>query len=172
MMYCRTIFSLIVLMTVVGVLPIAVAAAPVSDAGEPYVFQADDNLARLAEKYFGMPQAYPAIVEATNLIIAEDNSFTRIDKPAEIHVGQKVFVPALEVVPETLLTEIPLEEYSVASTMEDETAPTPEQQKILAELNVKGTPPELYNEVWLNSEPLKLADLHDKVVIVEFWTFG
>jgi hypothetical protein len=25
---------------------------------------------------------------------------------------------------------------------------------------------------WLNSKPLKLQDLRDKVVVVHFWTFG
>lgn len=32
--------------------------------------------------------------------------------------------------------------------------------------------PEINNEVWLNSEPLHLADLKRKVIMVEFWTFG
>ena len=32
--------------------------------------------------------------------------------------------------------------------------------------------PEISNTVWLNSEPLRLADLRGKVVMVEFWTFG
>jgi hypothetical protein len=49
---------------------------------------------------------------------------------------------------------------------------TEKQQELLASLTVKGTPPELFNEVWLNSEPLKLEELQGKVVIVEFWTFG
>ena len=50
--------------------------------------------------------------------------------------------------------------------------PTEAQLQLLASLENQGAPPELFNEVWLNSEPLKLADLHGKVVIVEFWTFG
>lgn len=32
--------------------------------------------------------------------------------------------------------------------------------------------PEITNDVWLNGSPLRLADLKDKVVMVEFWTFG
>ena len=50
--------------------------------------------------------------------------------------------------------------------------PTEEQLQLLESLTVFGAPSELNNEVWLNSEPLKLADLRGKVTIVEFWTFG
>lgn len=32
--------------------------------------------------------------------------------------------------------------------------------------------PDITNPNWLNSEPLRLADLRGKVVMVEFWTFG
>ncbi len=36
-----------------------------------------------------------------------------------------------------------------------------------------GPAPELTNSTWLNVDaPLRLADLHGKVVIVEMWTFG
>jgi thiol-disulfide isomerase/thioredoxin len=36
-----------------------------------------------------------------------------------------------------------------------------------------GTPaPEILEQSWLNSEPLRLAQLRDKVILVEFWTFG
>ncbi len=50
--------------------------------------------------------------------------------------------------------------------------PTAEQARLLAGLENHGPAPELHNEVWLNSESLSLADLRDKVVMVEFWTFG
>lgn len=33
--------------------------------------------------------------------------------------------------------------------------------------------PELTNDVWLNTdEPLRLANLHGKVVLLDMWTFG
>lgn len=35
-----------------------------------------------------------------------------------------------------------------------------------------GPAPEILNEVWINSEPLRLTDLRGQVVIVEFWTYG
>jgi len=34
------------------------------------------------------------------------------------------------------------------------------------------TAPELATGDWINSEPLKLNDLHGRVVLIEFWTFG
>ena len=49
---------------------------------------------------------------------------------------------------------------------------TPEQQSVLAELRNRGPVPELTNEQWINSEPLRLQDLRGQVVIVEFWTYG
>lgn len=50
--------------------------------------------------------------------------------------------------------------------------PTAEQLELLAKLRPQGEAPELLNEVWLNSEPMKLADLRGNVVLVEFWTYG
>lgn len=36
-----------------------------------------------------------------------------------------------------------------------------------------GPAPELTNDIWLNvDEPLRLADLRGRVVLLEMWTFG
>ena len=32
--------------------------------------------------------------------------------------------------------------------------------------------PEISNEVWINSPPLRLENLRGKVVLLEFWTYG
>jgi hypothetical protein len=39
-------------------------------------------------------------------------------------------------------------------------------------LSIGQPAPELNNQVWVNSAPLRLADLRGKVVLLEFWTYG
>jgi hypothetical protein len=48
-----------------------------------------------------------------------------------------------------------------------------ESDRAAVELADQGAAPELVNDIWLNTpEPLRLADLSGKVVLLEFWTFG
>ena len=50
---------------------------------------------------------------------------------------------------------------------------TPVDTNAAAALPDLGVAPELTNDVWLNTtEPLRLADLRGKVVLIEMWTFG
>jgi thiol-disulfide isomerase/thioredoxin len=74
--------------------------------------------------------------------------------------------------PEAMAEAAPVEAETMKQETMTEAGPTPAQLQLLAGLENQGMPPELRNQVWLNSDPLKLADLHGKVVIVEFWTFG
>lgn len=78
-----------------GLLAPRVQAAPPAQApeGEVYTVQAGDWLSRIAEKYYGDILAYPRIVEATNDRAAEDDTFSPIDNPDRIEVGQKLWIP-------------------------------------------------------------------------------
>lgn len=48
-------------------------------------------------------------------------------------------------------------------------------QRVMAALPDLGEAPELTNTIWLNTpdeQPLRLAGLRGKVVLLDFWTFG
>jgi len=83
--------------------------------------------------------------------------------PAPLPPAQAPALPA-QTQPQTA----PIQESQSSTTTNNV---TPEQALLLASLPSKGLAPELNNEVWYNSDPLKLADLRGKVVMVEFWTF-
>lgn len=52
-----------------------------------------------------------------------------------------------------------------AGTIQPQPTSTPTLQNL-------GPAPDFANDTWINSQPLRLADLRGKVVLVEFWTFG
>lgn len=61
---------------------------------------------------------------------------------------------------------------SVPSPGNSSTASSPAQEETVSLPNL-GPAPELQNDVWLNAdEPLRLANLRGKVVLLEMWTFG
>ena len=49
---------------------------------------------------------------------------------------------------------------------------TPAVPPALALVPVGQPAPEIGGESWINSEPLRLAALRGRVVLVEFWTYG
>ncbi|NJN94450.1 MAG: LysM peptidoglycan-binding domain-containing protein [Anaerolineales bacterium] len=62
--------------------------------GQDYLIQANDSLSKLAQRFYGNPTAFNAIIEATNAKAAEDSSYTTISNPSALRVGQKIFIPA------------------------------------------------------------------------------
>jgi PBP1b-binding outer membrane lipoprotein LpoB len=61
------------------------------------------------------------------------------------------------------------------SAQSDNQPPTEEEPAMpkVASLPDLGPAPELTNDTWLNVDsPLRLADLHGKVVLIDMWTFG
>jgi iron(III) transport system substrate-binding protein len=106
-MFKRFIFALTTLALLSGLLSPAMAAPPPADGGQTYVVQADDWLSKLSDKFYGDPLAYPAIVDATNTKAAADPSFTPIDNPDLIEVGQKLFIPSAQEASAILGAQVP-----------------------------------------------------------------
>ncbi len=91
----KSVALLIVFLLLVGLVPATILAAPpMQGEGTVYTVQKDDWLSRIAEKEYGDPLAYTAIVHYNNLKAAEDESFTIISDPNSIEVGWTIFLPA------------------------------------------------------------------------------
>jgi tungstate transport system substrate-binding protein len=87
------LFALILTMLAVPV----VAAAPTDQAeGKVYTVQKDDWLSKIAEKEYGDPLAYPAIVHHNNLKAEAEDTYTHIDDPNLIEVGWTIYIPTAE----------------------------------------------------------------------------
>ncbi|MFQ5611769.1 MAG: extracellular solute-binding protein [Anaerolineae bacterium] len=97
---------LFLLMAVLLLWPaMGLAAPPAQDSGQDYTVQADDWLSKLADKFYGDPFAYPAIVAATNARAAGDSGYARIDNPDLIEIGWKLYIPTAQEA-STLLGEL------------------------------------------------------------------
>ena len=94
----KKFFSLLILVTLVaGLLPAAVFAAPPPQAGgTAYTVQKDDWLSKLADKEYGDPLAYTAIVYYNNLQATEDETYVLIEDPNLIEVGWTIYIPSAE----------------------------------------------------------------------------
>ncbi|GIK41504.1 MAG: hypothetical protein BroJett011_53370 [Chloroflexota bacterium] len=128
-----------------------------------------EEAAPVSEQPEAMAEEQAAVAGESMVEVEED---APVDAGVEAMAKVEETAPAMkeaEAMVETALVEE--ETMKQAETM-TQAGPTEMQAQLLATLDNQGRPPELFNEVWLNSNPLKLADLHGKVVIVEFWTFG
>ena len=89
---------LLILLAATFLADVVKAAPSNQDREEAYIVQADDWLSKIADKFYDKfydnVLAYPAIVEATNTKAAVDDSFTAIDTPDGIEIGQKLWIPA------------------------------------------------------------------------------
>jgi peptide/nickel transport system substrate-binding protein len=93
----RKILHLAMLVVLVfTMLPGAALAAPAPQAkeGQSYVIQKADWLSKLADKYLGNVDAWPAIMVATNEKAAADASFHAIDNPDIVEPGWKIWIPS------------------------------------------------------------------------------
>lgn len=107
-MYRKISLPLIIGMLLsVGLWANAMAAPALQEGGQDYTVQADDWLSKLAEKFYGDPLAYPAIVEATNAKAASDEGYIIIDNPDVIEVGQKLFIPTAQEASTILGNQVP-----------------------------------------------------------------
>ena len=82
------------LVVMVGFAPQQAAHAQGLACDQDIVVQADDTLSVIADKVYGDILAFPAIVEATNQAGGSDDSYTIIDNPDVIEIGQKLCVPS------------------------------------------------------------------------------
>jgi tungstate transport system substrate-binding protein len=88
---------LMVIALLLTMLPATVFAAPPAQGeGKTYTIQKDDWLSKLADKEYGDPLAYTAIVYYTNQKAQEDSTFTQIDNPDQIEVGWTIYLPTAE----------------------------------------------------------------------------
>jgi basic membrane protein A len=80
---------------VLALLPATAMAAPLAqDGGTTYTIQKDDWLSKIADKEYGDPLAYQAIVYYNNLNAADDSTLAFIDNPDLIEPGWTIYVPA------------------------------------------------------------------------------
>jgi thiol-disulfide isomerase/thioredoxin len=173
MVYGKMDMALGLIITILSALAGLMQAAPAAaEGGQDYVVQADDWLSKLADKFYGDPLAYVLIVEATNQRAAAGSGYGFIENPDRIEIGQKLFIPIVNQLSAETLAAAEKEQAMPDQEIAAQAGPTEAQRQLLEGLTVLGAPPELTNEVWLNSEPLKLANLQGKVILIEFWTFG
>jgi len=102
MTFRKRLLTLVLLLIATSI--VSLSALAQAD-GQDYIIQADDWLSKIAEKFYGDIEAYPLIVSATNEMAAQDDSYTAIDDPNLIEVGQKIYIPTtteMEAMPETV----------------------------------------------------------------------
>ncbi len=89
----------IMLICALGFLALTLPVQAQENQGQSYVIQLNDSLWKLAEKYLGDGNLYPAIVAATAVQAGVDASINPIADPNLVQPGQKIWIPAAEMLP-------------------------------------------------------------------------
>jgi len=93
----KKLFSLLVLIVLLFTLvPAAALASPSAQAGKVYTVQKDDSLSKIAEKEYGDPMAYQAIMYHNNVMAQTDDSVAVIEDPNLIEVGWTIYLPTAD----------------------------------------------------------------------------
>ena len=79
-----------------ALLPAITLAAPLLQTGGAYTVQAEDTLGKIAEKEYGDPLAYTAIVYFNNQKAVEDDTLTLIENPDVVEPGWTIYLPTPE----------------------------------------------------------------------------
>lgn len=91
-----TVIKVGLLLALFGVVTPAPSLAQEITCEADVIVQADDWLSKIAEKFYGNPVAFPAIVAATNAKATTDDTYAALDNPDVIELGWKLCVPSAE----------------------------------------------------------------------------
>jgi peptide/nickel transport system substrate-binding protein len=114
---------LILILLALSLLPTTAVAAPPQQGGSKYTVQADDTLSKIAEKEYGNPLAYTAILFYSNQQATDDETINFIEDPNNVEPGWTIYLPTAEEanayvignLPEGLFNESPLLAEQVAA---------------------------------------------------------
>lgn len=91
----KFVYALLVVAMLLAMVPAANAAPNVAvTCAETYTVTAGDTLSTLADKFLGDIKAYWAIMGQTNYKHVEDATYTLINNPDKIEVGDKLCIPS------------------------------------------------------------------------------
>ena len=114
------------------------------DDGQEYIVQAGDSLYKISGQFYGQPDAYTVIIEATNAKAATDDRFTPITDPRRIFVGQRLWLPndpALPISAPSSAEPTPAASLSAAVTETTATTPTGPSVQFVTPIDGATVPP-------------------------------
>jgi peptide/nickel transport system substrate-binding protein len=105
----KAVHLMVILGLLASLLTLGTAAALAQEevaCESDYIWQSEDSLSALSERYYGNVFAAPVIVDATNAKNATDSSYALIDNPDMIEAGSKLCIPPGEVAQQMLSEQV------------------------------------------------------------------